>query len=142
MDIKIYQGLHDDAMNIRITVFVAEQGFIDEPDETDKTASHIVCYDNEKPIGCCRTFMKEGTSCWCLGRMAVLKEYRGKGVGRRIMKAAERYVYDRNADSLQLHSQLHSVGFYEKCGYKKISGIEYEQGEPHVWMEKERGCLT
>ena len=136
MGIIIYDCLPEDAMKVRTTVFVAEQGFIDEPDETDKIATHIVCYDNGMAVGCCRTFIKEGTNNWLLGRMAVIKEYRNRGIGGEIMKSAERYVYEKNAVSLLLHSQLHAVGFYEKCGYKRISETEYEQGEPHVWMQK------
>lgn len=51
MEIKIYKGLPDDAMLVRKTVFVKEQGFRDEFDETDKIATHLVAYDNETPVG-------------------------------------------------------------------------------------------
>lgn len=138
MEIKIYDSLHDDAMNIRITVFVNEQGFIDLPDEIDMIAAHIVMYENENPVSACRVFKKEGTNSYLLGRLAVLKEYRGKGIGREMMKAAENYVASVNGESLMLHSQYHAREFYLRCGYTEEGEIEYEQGAPHIWMKKYR----
>ena len=48
MTVKIYDSLPKEALDIRIEVFVSEQGFIDKPDETDKVATHMVMYDGDK----------------------------------------------------------------------------------------------
>ncbi|MBR5515198.1 MAG: GNAT family N-acetyltransferase [Clostridia bacterium] len=139
MEIKFYNYLHDDAMKIREQVFVHEQGFIDLPDKTDEIATHIVIYDNNIAVSCCRIFQKDERDIWFLGRMAVIKSYRNKGIGKQMLNAAEAFVTEMNASELMLHSQLHAVGFYEKCNYTAVSSVEYEQGEPHVWMKKEFG---
>ena len=50
MNCQIFTGLNTDIINIRTAVFIDEQKFKEEFDETDKTCTHIVLYDNEKPI--------------------------------------------------------------------------------------------
>ena len=49
MDIKVYHTLHKDAVKIRKEVFMEEQGFHDEFDETDETAIHLVLYIDQVP---------------------------------------------------------------------------------------------
>lgn len=49
MTFRIYDKLCEDAKQIRTEVFVAEQGFKIEFDDTDTVAKHIVGYDCEKP---------------------------------------------------------------------------------------------
>lgn len=136
MEIKYYSSLHSDAMYIRTTVFVDEQGFVDNGDENDSIATHIVMYDGEKPVSVCRVFAGEDPNEFYLGRMAVVKEYRYKGIGGVMMTAAENLVCEMKGKRLLLHSQLHAKEFYEKCGYSILGEVEYEQGEPHVWMQK------
>ena len=54
MDIKVYHILHKDAVKIRKEVFMEEQGFHDEFDETDETAVHLVLYIDQVPAATCR----------------------------------------------------------------------------------------
>ena len=77
MDIKIYDTLLEEAVRIRKTVFVEEQGFQDEFDKIDSYARHLVLFDGENPIAVCRFFRNEETGDFTVGRIAVLKEYRG-----------------------------------------------------------------
>lgn len=56
MDIKVYHTLHKDAVKIRKEVFMEEQGFHDEFDETDETAIHLVLYIDQVPAATCRFF--------------------------------------------------------------------------------------
>ena len=56
MDIKIYDTLLEEAVRIRKTVFVEEQGFQDEFDKIDSYARHLVLFDGENPIAVCRFF--------------------------------------------------------------------------------------
>lgn len=138
MEFKIYNnGLPDDAMEIRTVVFVEEQGFIDMPDETDKIAAHIIGFDGGKAVAVCRVFREDEGDDHILGRFAVIKEYRGKGTGRMLLREAEGYVASVGGKRLKLHSQYHAKGFYESCGYTVKGEIEYEQGEPHIWLERE-----
>ena len=137
MEIKSFKGLVDDALEIRITVFVNEQGFVDEEDEIDSAATHLVAYDKGKPIATCRFFKEPCGEDFILGRLCVLKEMRGEGVGARLLSEAEKGAKALGAESLKLHSQIGARAFYEKCGYKQVGEIELEQGKEHIWMKKE-----
>lgn len=136
MEIKSFKGLVDDALEIRITVFVKEQGFVDEEDEIDALATHLVAYEEDKPIATCRFFKENGGEDYVLGRLCVLKEKRTAGVGARLLSEAEKGAKALGAKALKLHSQIGARAFYEKCGYKQSGEIELEQGKEHVWMKK------
>lgn len=137
MKIKYFDKLPDESREIRIKVFVDEQGFREEFDTQDNNAIHFLAFaDDENAIGTCRIFQGECEGEYYLGRLAVLKECRGTDVGRSIIKAAENYITSINGRSIKLHSQLHAKGFYEKCGYTAFGEIEPEEGCPHIWMAK------
>ena len=137
MEIKVFNSLPKDALDLRITVFVEEQGFVDEVDEFDDVAIHLVMYDNEKPIATCRFFLKEDKETYMFGRLCVLKEYRGKSLGREMLKKVEEIVKEKGGKAIILHSQYHAKDFYIRCGFTQQGDIDYEQNKPHAWMRKE-----
>ena len=53
---KVYDTLPEEAAMIRRAVFMDEQGFVQEFDETDHLARHIVLFDGETPVAVCRFF--------------------------------------------------------------------------------------
>ena len=136
MTVKIYDSLPKEALDIRIEVFVSEQGFIDKPDETDKVATHMVMYDGDKAVATCRISKTDTPSTFLIGRIAVLKNLRGNGLGRQIIEEAENHLRSIGADTAVIHSQLRARDFYVRCGYSVCSEIEYEQNYPHVWVKK------
>lgn len=132
-----YEQFPDCAKEIREAVFVKEQGFRDEFDETDASAVHIVMFDDAGvPVGTCRVFWDAGRASYILGRLAVLKEHRGELLGSAIVREAERYVQKTGQTQLALHAQCTASAFYEKLGYAAFGEVEPEQGCPHVWMKK------
>ncbi len=133
--IRIYDTLPPEALTVRITVFVEEQGFTDEVDDIDSIAAHPMMFNGDEPIATCRVF--PAADGYILGRLAVLKEYRGQSCGRAMLVAAEEYVRSVGGNSIALHAQCHAQAFYEKCGYTACSEVEDEQGCPHIWMKKE-----
>lgn len=137
MKIKIFEGLSDEARYIRETVFVKEQGFVDEYDEKDAIAKHFVMFDGEKAVATCRIFETDKPGVYMFGRMAVLKEMRGKNLGRKMMDEVKKYVAENDGKGIVLHAQLHAKGFYEKNGFSAYGEIECEQNCPHIWMKKE-----
>ncbi len=138
MTVRIFPSMPEVAMQLRTTVFVEEQGFTDEFDAVDAIAIHLVAFgEDHEPLGTCRVFTQDDGQTYLLGRLCVLKEYRGTGVGRLLMTEAEQAVQARGGTQLQLHSQCHACGFYESLGYVACSEVEEEQGCPHVWMKKE-----
>ncbi len=137
MEIKEYKSLPDDAVLIRQTVFVDEQGFRDEFDDTDKIAVHLVAYDGDKPIAACRYFRSDERDSYLVGRLAVLMDYRGKSLGALMLNKAEELIKEDGGKAVQLHSQEQAMKFYEKQGYSVCSKMEYEEHCPHYWMRKE-----
>ncbi len=136
METKIYEYLPDEGRAIREEVFVEEQGFDEEFDEVDARAMHVMAYENGKPIGVCRFFTKDDGAYW-IGRFAVLKEYRGLGVGRLIMDKAEEHIKLLGGTVLKLSAQTQAQGFYEKVGFVAEGEVFFEQHCPHREMKKE-----
>lgn len=138
MNTEIYEGLSDYAKEIRQKVFVKEQGFQNEFDDIDKTATHIVLFHDEKtPIATCRIFWNETMDMYILGRLAVVKEYRGKNIGSLLVREAEKYIHKKGGKSIALHAQCRVTAFYNKLGFTEFGDIEDEEGCPHIWMKKD-----
>ena len=137
MEIKVFDSLPKDSLDLRIKVFVEEQGFVDEVDEADDYAIHLVMYENDKAVATCRFFLKEDKETYMFGRLCVLKECRGKHLGREMLKRVEEIVKEKGGKAIILHSQYHAKPFYERCGFTQFGEIDYEQNKPHAWMRKE-----
>ena len=137
MIIKVFDNLPKDALDLRIKVFVEEQGFVDEVDDKDSIATHLVMYDDEKAVATCRFYLKEDKETYMFGRLCVLKEYRGKSLGREMLKKVEEIVKEKGGKAIILHAQYHAKPFYERCGFTQQGEIDYEQNKPHAWMRKD-----
>ena len=133
--IKVTNTLSEDEKMIRETVFIEEQKFKIEFDDTDDIATHIVMYIDNNPVGCCRLYKQENE--YHIGRIAVLKPYRGKGYGEKILLNAERVAKEKGADSISLSAQVRASGFYEKLGYKKHGEIYFDEYCEHIAMKKD-----
>lgn len=134
MEIKLFDKLPDEAKNIRITVFVEEQGFNEEFDSVDDIATHIVMYDSEEPIATCRFYIKDGS--YLLGRIAVIREYRGKQIGALLISKSEEEIKKRGGRKTVIHAQTRAKDFYLKQGYIDSGKNDTEEGCPHVWLFK------
>ena len=135
IDFKVTNTLSEDEKMIRETVFIEEQKFKIEFDDTDDIATHIVMYIDNNPVGCCRLYKQENE--YHIGRIAVLKPYRGKGYGEKILLNAERVAKEKGADSISLSAQVIASGFYEKLGYKKHGEIYFDEYCEHIAMKKD-----
>ncbi len=136
---KIYNKLPKEAQEIRDMVFIKEQGFCDEFDEIDAYAKHFVLFDGEIPIATCRFFNRESCEEYYIGRIAVIKEYRGQGIGAYLLRLAEDEVKRTGGKRTFLHAQQRAKGFYEKQGYISYGEADMEENCPHIWMCKELG---
>jgi len=126
-----WDQLQQDAKLIRKLVFISEQNIPeqDEWDDQDAISQHFVVYDHNQPIATARLLTNNS-----VGRVAVLKAYRGQGIGRLIMLQIIAYAQAQKRPSLQLSSQVHAISFYEKLGFS-IQGDEYDEcGIPHIEM--------
>ncbi len=136
MTIKEYKQFPEEALTIRKKVFVEEQGFIDEFDEIDKVSKHLLVFEEGKAIATCRVFYDQEKQSYMLGRLAVLKEYRGKKIGSKVLQAAEDVVRRDGGESILLSSQERVISFYEKQGYVKEGDSFLDEGCPHIWVRK------
>lgn len=89
----------------------------DEFDEHDgPSTKYIVLLDDGYPIATCRFYELSETSVM-LGRVVVLGEYRGAGLGKRVMEDAEDWIKELGYSEIVIESRLEVEVFYEKLGY-------------------------
>jgi predicted GNAT family N-acyltransferase len=69
-----------------------------------------------------------------IGRMAVLRDYRGRGVGRGLLLELLALARELGFKSIELNAQSHAVGFYERLGFAIVSAEFMEAGIPHRTM--------
>ena len=127
-----WDKLEQDAKFIRKQVFIIEQNIPEEEewDDQDMISDHFVVYDQDQPIATARLLQNNS-----VGRVAVLKAYRGQGIGRMIMLEIIRQAHQQDRKFLHLSSQVHAISFYEKLGFS-IQGDAYDEcGIPHIKMQ-------
>lgn len=137
MFIKIYGEIPQEAEAIRKSVFMKEQGFKDEFDETDRLARHVLLFKGDIPVATCRFFFSEERACYVIGRIAVSKEFRGKRYGEKLLQGAERAVSDLGGKRIELSAQCRVTEFYKKQGYTELEDVHMDEDCPHIWMRKE-----
>lgn len=127
----------EQAYKIRLEVFVKEQKVPEEIelDEFDEIADHVVAYRDGEPVGCGRVFL-EGDHAR-IGRVAVLKKERKKGVGKMICEELIRIGREKGAKKFVLDAQVRATGFYRKLGFSVTGDVFMEAGIEHVRMEAE-----
>jgi predicted GNAT family N-acyltransferase len=122
------------AYTIRTCVFVKEQGVPEEIelDRDDKRAFHFLAFTAGKAVGTARVVMHRGTAK--IGRMAVLKSYRGRGIGTKLLKRAIVMAKRQDAQKIYLHAQVPVIGFYEAMAFRCVGPVFEEAGIPHRKM--------
>ena len=123
----------DAIRKVRTTVFIEEQGVPPEMefDDDDRECVHVVVTDGGRAVGTGR-LGGDGR----IGRMAVLKEMRGRGVGRTMLRALEDVARQRGMERLWAHGQVHALGFYESMGFQAAGEEFMEAGIAHRMIEK------
>ena len=119
------------ASPIRFQVFVREQRVPAEIelDDMDAPSLHAIAFENEKAIGTGR-LLPDGH----IGRMAILKEWRRRGIGAAILKALIDAAERRGDREIALSAQLHAVEFYRTHGFEPVGDVYEEAGIPHQAM--------
>lgn len=137
MDIKIFDKIPGEARFIRETVFLDEQGFEKEYDENDNIAKHIVIYEDNKAVATCRIYWDDEVNCHHVGRIAVLKPHRGKGLGITVVNEAEKLIKELGGKEVFISGQLRVADFYKnKLGYTQCGDVYLEENCPHVALKK------
>jgi len=118
---------------LREVVFIDEQNVPRdiEWDGRDEDSDHLLAIDEiGRHLGCAR-LLPSGQ----IGRMAVLSDERGRGIGAQLLAAAVELGKERGFDRLFLHAQSHAEAFYRKAGFVPFGGEFSEAGIAHIAME-------
>ncbi|HTC72254.1 MAG TPA: GNAT family N-acetyltransferase [Solirubrobacteraceae bacterium] len=124
------------AFALRELVFCEEQGVPreEELDERDETALHAVALEQRSGavIGTLRLLLEaDGAK---IGRVAVAREWRRRGVALRMLELALDAARAKQAARVRLAAQLDAIALYEKAGFAVESETFEEAGIQHVWM--------
>ena len=139
----------EQAWALRRRVFIEEQHVPEEIelDADDARAVHALALEGaspaspaspahpERPVGCGR--MLAHGDYVKIGRMAVLVERRGIGVGRRVLEFLIEHARQRGFRRAVLDAQVHAEGFYLKQGFIPVGEVFEEAGIMHRRMERE-----
>lgn len=121
------------AAPIRFAVFVEEQRVPPEIelDEMDERCVHAVAFEGGRAVGTGR-LLPDGH----IGRMAVLKAWRGRGIGARLLERLVEEARRRGDREAALSAQVHALPFYRAHGFVE-EGPEYlEAGIRHQAMRR------
>ena len=130
--IKPWSKAIAEALPIRTTVFVQEQGVPEELelDEFDADAHHALAYIGPLCVGTAR-LIELAAEKGQIGRMAVLDGYRGSGIGSELLKYLLLLGRSQGIKEFELHAQVTAIPFYEKLGFTPLGEIYDEAGIPH-----------
>ena len=125
-------------LRLRWTVFVEEQSVppsleIDEHDAS--SAVHALALLDGVPAGAGRFVLVEPALAR-IGRMAVIDDARGNGVGMALLRFLEAEARKRGASRFTLNAQVSARRFYEKAGYQAIGPVFDDAHIPHVRMDR------
>ncbi|MBD7977121.1 MULTISPECIES: GNAT family N-acetyltransferase [Pseudomonas] len=129
-----WQRDNADLQRIREAVFITEQAVPPELewDAEDAGAVHFLACEGDYPIGTAR-LLTDGH----IGRVAVLKDWRGLHIGAELMKAVIAEAERRGLQRQFLTAQVHATAFYERLGFTIVSDEFLEAGIPHVDMVRQ-----
>jgi predicted GNAT family N-acyltransferase len=126
-------------MRLRHAVFCEEQGVPEEleHDTLDSTAIHLVALWEGEVVGTCR-LIPEGRFVR-LGRMAVARTHRGRGIGADLLRVAHEAAREEGGAEVVIHAQLAARRFWERAGYEDEGAPFEEAGIAHVAMRRRLG---
>jgi len=127
-----------DAFEVRRQVFVREQGISEDVvfDGHDRETLHVVVKDGERVIGSARVQFQADNQAK-LERMAVLKRYRHKGIGREMLLFLDTVWKDKQVQQVIIHAQFEVAPFYKLYGFDELGLPFQEAGIKHIKMCKQ-----
>lgn len=133
IDVRVADWHKDnrDIRRIREAVFIAEQSIPAELewDEDDLSAVHFLAVEGDYAVGTAR-LLADGE----IGRVSVLKDWRGLRVGDKLLQAVIAHANLLGLHEQKLSAQVHATAFYEHHGFRVVSSEFLEAGLPHVDM--------
>ncbi len=124
--------------SIRRRVFVEEQGIpeILEWDGLDTDCRHVLALAGPAEVVATGRLLADGR----IGRMAVLCEWRGRGVGSALLDRLQRSALDSGLQRVYVHARLEVAGFYSRAGFQAVGQPFAAADIPHIEMLKVLGA--
>jgi predicted GNAT family N-acyltransferase len=124
------------ALKLRERVFCEEQGVPRQHEigAREKEATHLIAIQGHEVVGTCRLIFQPDEVR--LGRLAVERQLRRRGIATRLLHEAERQARAASAKRIVLNAQTQARQLYLAAGYRECAGIFTEVGIEHVAMEK------
>ncbi|PJK01218.1 GNAT family N-acetyltransferase [Lysobacteraceae bacterium NML91-0213] len=125
---------HPELLQVRAVVFIEEQGVPEalERDDEDAGSTHVIARDaGGRAIGTARLTPQRR-----IGRMAVLRDCRGRGVGHSLLEALLREARAQGLAEVALHAQVDAIGFYTRHGFVPEGARFDEAGIEHQTMRR------
>ncbi|UEL47275.1 GNAT family N-acetyltransferase [Terrisporobacter hibernicus] len=122
---------------LRNEIFIVEQEcpYLD-CDDKDLNSYHLFLRENGEIVSYLR-ILEKGVSYdeISIGRVAVKKSYRGKGISRKMMlKAIEFIENNLSENTIKIQAQAYLLDFYSSLGFKAVSEEYLEDNIPHIDM--------
>lgn len=117
---------------IREQVFIKEQGVPSdlEWDGLDQDAIHLLAVTpSQQPVGTIR-ILNDGH----IGRMAVLDEWRNRGIGRQLLKQTLEVARQLGLEQVFLSAQTTAINFYTRYGFVPEGEVFPDAGIDHQNM--------
>lgn len=129
-----WEALGAESSEIRRVVFIEEQRVPKEEewDGQDPACRHFLALQAGAPVGTARLLPDAH-----IGRVAVLREARGQGIGEALMAAAIAAAHRDGHASVALAAQTHALAFYARLGFTAYGDEFMEAGIPHRNMRFE-----
>lgn len=118
--------------HLRRVVFIEEQGVseADEIDDLDDVALHLLALVDGAAVGSARLLVQGEVGK--IGRVCVLSQARGAGIGAALIKAAvARFRGIEGVTQAKLGAQVHALGFYEGLGFQAFGPVYDDAGIAH-----------
>ena len=142
-NIEVVDWLSGESLrDIRRTVFIDEQRVPadEEWDADDACAIHFLMSADGQAVGTAR-LLSDGH----IGRVAIVQDWRGRGLGHALMLEVMRHARSAGLDVLKLSAQSHALGFYRRLGFVIDSDEYLEAGIPHrrmIWRNDDIDTLS
>ena len=137
IEIVTYQDSVVAIKDIRTRVFQEEQGVSAELefDGLDDSTTHLLAYAGNEAVATARIREIDATTSK-IERLAVLREYRQRGIGTKLMQSALSNIAQRNKSTVIIHAQAYIASMYQQLGFTIVGAQFVEAGIAHVKMVK------
>jgi len=123
---------------LRTEIFVVEQDCpYQEVDEKDRQSFHLYGRAENGEVIAVTRILPKGVSYdeISIGRVALKKEYRGKGIADELMIESLKYIESKfGKQPIRISAQEYLLNYYNKHGFNQVGEMYLEDNIPHVEM--------